>query len=251
MGQEKILKIQVFGDWNSTGPLSTVSLATVNYRDYYFNGIIDLEKYPQFKYNDYRKDLETEFYIYDNKIFVESEGDYDWPISLKISDGSYDLTTMDNIELRISSVNGEITNFIIKNTEKLKNKKKLNFANDSCKIADFIFKFKLAYYQKKIKSSRDHQKLFGLGDYNSRENKYFFDSWVLSIFKYKDKIMSSYMTNEGEVMVMNGHSCFEYEEVNESSFKENLIAIKNCKTNKIKIFLETEECVVTKYRGKI
>jgi hypothetical protein len=250
---DKIIKIVAltFLLFSLTASPLIASPCRVDYRDYYFKGIIDLKKYPQFKYGNDEQNLEVKFNIYDNKIFTEYEGDYGWLTSSKVNDGSYDFTTEDNIKLEVASVNGEITGLIIKNTEELENKKKLSLKSDSCEIAGFISKFKLAYHKEEIKLSKNSDyKFFGLGDYNKRENKYFFDSWVLGIFKYRNKLLSSYMTNEGDMKMMNGHSCFEYREANEGSFKENLVSIRNCKASKEKIYLEIEECIVTKYSGK-
>ena len=110
---------------------------------YYFTGEIDSGKYEQFHGCDLNKREKTKFYMFDYKIFAECAGAYSW-IPMSIKNGKYEFQTNDGIALSLLVQDGKVINLVF-DKNLFKNQKPLIKNRDSCLIAAFFSKYKVAY----------------------------------------------------------------------------------------------------------
>ncbi len=233
---------------------TSLSIAiTPDYRDYYFKGTIDLKKYPQFRNCGYKEGIEVQFNIYDNKIFAECESEYGSQVSVKINDGIYDFVTEDGIKIRITSANGKIADFITNNNKELKDKKKLNFKNDSCKIAGFISNFHDTYQFKEFQNGYGiNYKQYSIGSnariidgHEIKDDYYDFSSFFINLYRYKGEILVSNVDINGSMQAENGIYCAKV-----FNPKKKELIIIDCDTKKKDIYLKWENCIITEYSGQ-
>lgn len=219
------------------------------YKDYYFAGEIDINKYFT-NILEYQKKDGISFEIYNNMIFAKLNGDYDELVSLKFNDGEYELTTNDKIKLLVNVKDGLVKDMKILNPGAIKNKKKLTLDNDSCKIADFIF-----YYLDTLNgySKTNNYKIYRLGEYN--KNRYLFDFWFVEVAIYKNRLLSGYSCHNGRIKQNFRKICYRKANLNKMDKyykEEQLIVVKDCKDiNNEETDFVTENCIYQKYDGKL
>ena len=151
--------------------------------EYYFTGEIDPSRYKQFSNCGYSEEQRAKFHIFDNKIIAECHSETGW-YDIGLKDGEYELVTQNRNNISVAVNDGKLLDLVIKSGS-LDEEGVLSLSDDSCRIASFLMKYKLAY------GKVDYVQYL-LGTTSNEEDSYYFDAYFYNIYQYKNVLLSSY-----------------------------------------------------------